>query len=131
MVSHWSLSDSMSPQVSRTLLSILANLNTAVVWMVSIRPLISKSSGPSTNTLVTVPRAPITIGIIVTLVFRSFFNYLARSMYFSLFSHSYNFILRSAGVQSPHFGKFPFYVYYYYYYYYYHLLIRVFHISVS
>ena len=38
MVFHWSLSDSKSPQVSRTLLSILAVLNNAVVWMVSTRP---------------------------------------------------------------------------------------------
>ena len=40
MVFHWSLSDSMSPQVSRTLLSIL---NNAVVWMVSTRPPTAKS----------------------------------------------------------------------------------------
>ena len=38
MVFHWSLSDSKSPQVSRTLLSILAVLNNAVVWIVSTRP---------------------------------------------------------------------------------------------
>ena len=38
------LSDSKSPQISRTLLSILADLNNAVVWMVSTCPLISKSS---------------------------------------------------------------------------------------
>ena len=44
MVFHWSLSDSKSPQVSKTLLSILAVLNNAVVWMVSIRPLTPKSS---------------------------------------------------------------------------------------
>ena len=31
MVFHWSLSDSKSPQISRTLLSILADLNNAVV----------------------------------------------------------------------------------------------------
>ena len=46
MVSHWSLGDSKTPQVSRTLLSILADLNNAVVWMVSTRPLISKFSCP-------------------------------------------------------------------------------------
>ena len=46
MVFHWSLSDSKSPQVSRTLLSILAVLNNAVVWMVSTRPPTSKSSSP-------------------------------------------------------------------------------------
>ena len=37
MVFHWSLSDSKSPQVSRTLLSILTVLNNAVVWLVSTR----------------------------------------------------------------------------------------------
>ena len=53
MVFHWSLSDSKSPQVSRTLLSILAYLNNVVVWTVSTRPVISKSSSPCTNPLVT------------------------------------------------------------------------------
>ena len=38
MVFHWSLSDSKSLQVSKTLLSILADLNNVVVWMVSTRP---------------------------------------------------------------------------------------------
>ena len=45
MVFHWSLSDSKSPQVFRTLLSILAVFNNAVVWMVSAR-LSTKSSRP-------------------------------------------------------------------------------------
>ena len=66
MVFHWSLSDSKSTQVSRNLLSILAVLNNAVVWMVSTRPPTSKSSSPFNNPLVTIPKAPITIGIIVT-----------------------------------------------------------------
>ena len=70
MVFHWRLSDIKSSQVSRTHLSILA---------------------------VTVPKAPITIGIIVTFMFHSFFNSLARSRYLSLFSHSFSFILWSAG----------------------------------
>ena len=48
MVSHWSLSDTKSPQVSRTLLSILADINNAVVRIVSTRPLISKPSSPVT-----------------------------------------------------------------------------------
>ena len=47
--SFWSLSDSKSPQLSRTLLSILAHLNSVVIWMVSIRPFISKSSSPFNN----------------------------------------------------------------------------------
>ena len=72
MVFHWSLSDSKSPQVSGTLLSILAVLNNAVVWMVSTRPPTSKSSSPFSNALVTVPNAPITIGIIVTCMFFQF-----------------------------------------------------------
>ena len=54
MIFHWSLSDSKSPQVSRTLLSILAVLNNAVVWMVSSRPPTSKSSSPFNNPLVTI-----------------------------------------------------------------------------
>ena len=70
MVFHWSLSDSKSLQVSRTPLSILADLINAVVWIVSTL-LISKSSSPCTNPLVTVPSAPITIGISVTFMFFS------------------------------------------------------------
>ena len=97
MVFHWSLSDSKSPQVSRNLLSILSVLNNAVVWMVSTRPPTSKSSSPFSNPLVTVPNTPITIGIIVTCMFHSFFNSLARSKYLSFFSHSFSFILWSVG----------------------------------
>ena len=44
---RWILRDSKFPQVSRTLLSILADLNNAVVFMVSTRLLISKSSNPN------------------------------------------------------------------------------------
>ena len=64
MIFHWRLSDSKSPQVSRTFLSILAIFYNAVVWMVSTRPPTSKSSRAFNNPLVTVPKAPITIGII-------------------------------------------------------------------
>ena len=85
MVFHWSLSDSKSPQVSRIFQSILA-----VVWTISTRPVISMSSGPCTNPLVTLPRSPVTIGIIITIMFHISFNSLARSRYF-------NFTLWSAG----------------------------------
>ena len=88
MVFHWGLSDSKSPQVSRTRLRILA---------VSTRPPTSKSSRPFNNPLVIVTNAPITIGIIVTFMFHSFFNSLARSRYLSFFSLSFRFILWSAG----------------------------------
>ena len=97
MVFHWRLSDSKSPQVSRTLLSILAVFNNAVVWMVSTRSPTPKSSRPFNNPLVIVPKAPITISIIVTFMFHSFFNSLARSRYLFLFSHSFSFILWSVG----------------------------------
>ena len=76
MIFHWSFSDSKSPQVSRTLLSILAVLNNAVVWMVSTHHIISKSSGSFNSPLVTVPNAPITIGIIVDFMFHIFLNLL-------------------------------------------------------
>ena len=88
MVFHKSLSDSKFPQVSRTLLSILAVLNNAVVWMVSTPPPTSKSSRPFSY---------ITIGTIVTFMFHSFFNSLARSRCLSFFSHSFSFILWSVG----------------------------------
>ena len=94
MVFHWSLSDSKTPQVSRTPLSILTVLNDVVVWMVSTHQPTSKSSCPFINPLVTVSNTPITI---VTSVFHSFFNSLARSRYLSFFSHSFSFILWSAG----------------------------------
>ena len=96
MVFHWSLSDSKSPQVSRNFLSILAVLNNVVVWLVSTRPPTSKSSSYFNNLLATVPKAPITIDIIVTFMFHSFFNSLERSRYLSFFSHSFSFILWSA-----------------------------------
>ena len=97
MVSHWSLSDSKSPQVSRTRLRILDVLSNAVVWIVSVRPPIFKSSRLFNNPLVTVPKARITIGIIGTFMSHSFFNSLARSRYLSFFSLSFRFILWSAG----------------------------------
>ena len=97
MVFHWNLSDSKSPQVFRTLLSILAVFNNAVVGMVSTRPPTSKSSRPFYNPLFTVLKAPITIGIIVIFKFHSFFNSLVRSRYLSFFLHSFGFILWSAG----------------------------------
>ena len=95
MVFHWSLSDSNTPQVSRTHLRILAILSNAVVWIVSTRPPISKSSRSFNNPLVIVPNVPITIGTIVTFMFHSFFNSLARSRYLSFFSLSFRFILWS------------------------------------
>ena len=97
MVFHWSLSESKSPQVSRTLLSILTVLSNAVIWIVSTCPPTPKSSRTFNNPLVIVPKAPITIDTIVTFMCHSFFNSLARSRFLSFFSHSFSFILWSAG----------------------------------
>ena len=79
MVFHWSLSDSKSPQVSRTLLSMLAVRNNVVVWMVSTCPPISKSSSLFNNPLVTVPKTPITIGSNCHLHVPQFFSILWQS----------------------------------------------------
>ena len=65
--------------------------------MVSTCPPTSESFSPFSYPLVTVPNAPITIGIIVTFMFHSFFNSIARSRYFSFFLHSFSFILVLAG----------------------------------
>ena len=121
-VSRWfftGVSDSKSPQVSRTLLSILAVLNNAVVWMVSTRPPTSKSFSPFSNPLVTFPNAPITIGITVTCMFHSFFQFLARSRYLYFFSHSFSFFPWSAGTAKSTILPVDFFFVDYYYYYYY------------
>ena len=124
MVFHWSLSDSKSSQISRTLLSILAVLNNVVVWMVSIRPPTSKSSSLFSYPLVTIPKAPITICIIVTCMFHSFFNSLAKSRYLSFFSHSFNFILWLAGTAKSTFMQVLLLLFFF-------SLLRVFHTIVS
>ena len=66
MVIYWSLSDSESPQVSWTLLIILAVLYNVLVWMVSI---------PVTKPFGFVPRTPITISISITFMFHSCFYF--------------------------------------------------------
>ena len=101
-VFHIALADGLAlewQQVSSSLQDssqYFAVLNNVVVWMVSTCPPTSKSSSPFSNSLVTVPNAPITIGMIVTCMFHCFFNSLARSRYLSFYSHSFSFILWSA-----------------------------------
>ena len=119
MVFYWSLSDSKFPQVSRTRLRILAVLTDVVVWIVSTRPPISKSSRPFNNPLVIVPNTPITIGTIVQFMFHSFFNSLARWRYLSFFSLSFRFILWSTGTAKSTIIIIIIIAYNYYYYYYY------------
>ena len=68
------LNDINSYHVTRTLLSILANLNNAVVSMFFTHSLISKSNSPCINPLVTVPSVTIKIGITVTFMFHRYFS---------------------------------------------------------
>ena len=103
-----SLRDSKSSQISRTLLSILADLNDAVVWVVSTCALISKSSSPFTNRLGIVPSATTTIGITVTFMFHSSFSSLG-------FRYLLFLLCGLPGRQSTLFGSFSFFVDYYYY----------------
>ena len=100
------LSDRKSLQVSRTLLSTLADSNNTVVWMISIRPLISKSSSPFTKPLWIVSSALITVGITVTFIFHTFFSSLARSSYLRFFFLVLLFSLCFAETASLLFGRF-------------------------
>ena len=101
---HWSLSDNKSPQISETLLGILADLNNAVIWMVYTCPLISMCSSPSTKSLVSLLRTPIKIGITVIFMFHSFLSPLAKFKYLFFFLLSFNFT--SLGRQSQQFCRF-------------------------
>ena len=84
------MSDNKSHQVSRTEESwrLHGHFSNSVVWMVS---------SPLINPSVSVPRALITIGIIVTFMFHSFFSSLARSKCLSFISLSFNFTHWPAG----------------------------------
>ena len=108
MVFHNNLSDSKSPQVSRTLLSILVDLNNAVVYMVSTHPLISKSSYPCTDPLVTVRSAPIKFAITVIFLFHCFFTSLTRSSSYLSFCFLSVIPCSQQDRQSPLFSRFSF-----------------------
>ena len=87
MLFHWNLRTRESFQVSRTQLSIPADVNKSVVSIVSTRVLISNSSSYFTNPLVTVSNTSITIGIAVIFMFHSFFQFLTKvQLFISLFA---------------------------------------------
>ena len=90
MISDLGLNDSKSHQVSRTLLSILVDLNNSDSLYSSS---FFKSSNPFINSLVAVPSALITTGITVTFMLHSF-SFLKRGLF--SFSLSFSFTLRSA-----------------------------------
>ena len=100
MVFHWSLSDSTSPRVSRTRLSILAVFSNAVVWIVSTRPSTSKSSRPFNSPLVTVPNAPITIDTIVTFTFHRFSSKVEVLILLFTFLQIYSVVRRNSKVNN-------------------------------
>ena len=110
MVFHSSLCDSKSPQAYKTLLSILADLNDAVVWTVYGLLPISKSSSSFTNPFRIVTGDPIAVGTANTFMFYRIFSSLARSKYLYLFLLSLIFSLWSA--ETAKFSKLNFYVNY-------------------
>ena len=108
LVIHKSQSDSISPQVTRTLLSILVDLNNASVRIVSILLLISNSSKLLSKLIGIVPTALTTIGITVNVIFHSFLSSLARSWYLSLFRFILLSLCGSQERQNPLDRKFSF-----------------------
>ena len=119
MVFHWNMSDNF-PLVSWTLPSILVDLNKTIVWIVTTHPIISKTSSPFNNPLVTVQRAPITIGIIVSFMFYSFSNSLTMVEKLILCFRSLSVLL--CGQQSPQLGKFFFFSFFFFFFFDYHLV---------
>ena len=67
------VNDSKSPKVSWTRLSIQADLNKALIRLLSIIPLISNSASLFFKSFGTIPSALTIIGIPVTFMFPSFF----------------------------------------------------------
>ena len=97
MVFYWGLSDSKSPQVSRTLFSILADFNNAVVRTVSNRLVTSKSSSPFVLILGDFMKGTNYYWYSRHFHVPQFFNSQIRSRYLTFFSHCFNFTLWSAG----------------------------------
>ena len=95
MVFHSRLSDSKSLQLCRTLLSIQADRNYALVLLVSTHSSISNSSSPLTKT-VDHSKCPID-SITITFIFCWLFSSLTKFKYWSHFLLSLIFILWSIG----------------------------------
>ena len=91
MIFQRSLSDSRSPQVFKTFLSVPADFNNAVCCMVFILPLTFNSFCLFSKPLWTVPRTPISISITIIFIFHCIFSSLERSKYLSIFSLSFIF----------------------------------------
>ena len=97
IVFRWSLSNSKSPHVFRTLQSILTDLYNVAVRMAP--------SSPFTKPLGIVLSAPITNGNTVSFTFHSFFSLLVRSIYLS-FCFLWSLVCGQPEWQSPFFSRF-------------------------
>ena len=87
MIFHWSLSDSKSPQVSKSRPIIQDDLCDAVVWRISALRPIKNTFIPLTKSLVAVPRAPI---ITVTFYYYYYYYY-----YLLIYIYAYIYIYMS------------------------------------
>ena len=97
-ITWWSFTGVLNDksQVTRTLLSIQAIIGNKRTSGDHPNYCITKSTSPFINPLMIEPRAPITIGINVTFIFRVFFF---KFRYLSFFTLSFNFTLWSAGIE--------------------------------
>ena len=104
---HWRLNDSKFSQISWTPFCILADLNNAVVWMVSILLPISNSSIPFSSLIESVPSAPTTIvNTVTSTLLICFFLVLGQGRNFAFI-----FNLWSAGTTKSTGRKFLFFFY--------------------
>ena len=110
MVYHWSVNESEFPQVSRTLLSILTNLNNTVVWMVSTCPVTCKSFNLFTNSKVSIPSISITTDITVPFIFHRFILVFKQRLVTYLLFRFIFLLARPQGRQSPLFGWLSFFL---------------------
>ena len=90
-------SDNKSLQVSSSFLSILVDFSSAMVYMVTVFPLISSSSSLFFRFLEIVQRIPTMFGISAIFTFHCFFSSLEWSRYLSSISSSFIFTLWPTG----------------------------------
>ena len=117
MVSHRSLIDSKFPQVFGTFLTILTDLNIAIVCMVATRLLISKSSSLFINLLVTTANTAITIGYHYLFYVSQFFSIPEQGLVFvSLFAffQFYSVVSRDSKVYDSASSLFFFFSFFFY-----------------
>ena len=84
--------------------------------MVSTWPPTSKSSSPFNNPLVTVPKAPITNGIIVTFMFHSFFLFSSKVEVLILLFTFFVLFCGQPRQRSRQFYKFFFFLFFFFFY---------------